>query len=102
MVITFLSESMVAPKSISAPLELSTLRVIKLSTLSLVSSELSVFLTVSLKVSVILLATATAVAEFVGLKVKVGLAVFLAVKVAEVALIAFSQDVYSTVAPIST
>ena len=49
---TFLSESMVASKAISEPLELVVLRVIKLSTLESVSAESSVFLIAVLKVSV--------------------------------------------------
>ena len=72
MVITFRSESMVATKLISEPLEFASLRVIKLPTLEFVSNESSVFLIASLKVSVMLEVTATPVAESAGLKVIVG------------------------------
>ena len=70
---------MVASKSISEPLELLTFRVIKLSTFESVRVELLIFLTASLKVSVILLATATPVDELVGLTVTVGKVVFASV-----------------------
>ena len=50
---TSLSESMVASKAISEPLELVALRVIKLSTLELLSAVSSMFLAASLNVSVI-------------------------------------------------
>ena len=98
---TSLSESMVASKAISEPLELVALRVIKLSTLELLSAVSSMFLTASLNVSVIFESTATPVAEFAGLQVIVGLAVSAAVKVAELALNAVLQS-FSTVLPIAT
>ena len=69
---TLLAVSMVASKAISVPLELVSLRVIKLSTLESVSSVLSLFLMASLKVNVMFESTATAVAESAGLKVIVG------------------------------
>ena len=69
---TFLSELMVASKAILEPLELVSLRVIKLSTLESVSAELSVFLTATLKLSVRFEPTTTPVAEFAGLNVTVG------------------------------
>ena len=69
---TFLSESMVASKAISEPLELVTFKVIKLSTLESVSAESSVFLMAVLKVSVRFEPTTTPVAEFAGLNVTVG------------------------------
>ena len=98
---TSLSESMVASKEISEPLELVVLRVIKLSTLESVSAVSSIFLTASLNVIVIFESTATPVAEFAGLQVSVGPAVSAAVKVAEDALNAVPQ-VFSTVFPIAT
>ena len=98
---TSLSESMVASKAISEPLELVALRVIKLSTLELLSAVSSMFLTASLNVSVIFESTATPVAEFAGLQVIVGPAVSAAVKVAELALNAVLQS-FSTVLPIAT
>ena len=99
--ITSLSESMVASKAISAPLELVAFRVIKLSTLESLSAESSIFLTASLNVSVMFESTATAVAELAGLHVSVGAAVSAAVKVADAALMAVPQ-VFSTVFPIAT
>ena len=101
MVMTSLSESMVASKAISEPLELVALRVIKLSTLELLSAVSSMFLAASLNVSVIFESTATPVAEFAGLQVVVGPAVSAAVKVAELALNAVLQS-FSTVLPIAT
>ena len=103
---TLLAVSMVASKEISEPLELVSLSVIKLSTLESVSSVLSLFLIASLKVSVMFESTATAVAEFAGLKVIVGAVVSVepisrAVKVAEPALIALLAS-SSTVVPIAT
>ena len=98
---TSLSESMVASKAISEPLELVALRVIKLSTLELLSAVSSMFLTASLNVSLIFESTATPVAEFAGLQVIVGLEVSSAVKVAELALNAVLQS-FSTVLPIAT
>ena len=98
---TSLSESMVASKAISEPLELVALRVIKLSTLELLSAVSSMFLAASLNVSVIFESMATPVAEFAGLQVVVGPAVSAAVKVAELALNAVLQS-FSTVLPIAT
>ena len=98
---TSLSESMVASKAISEPLELVALRVIKLSTLELLSAVSSMFLAASLNVSVIFESTATPVAEFAGLQVVVGPAVSAAVKVVELALNAVLQS-FSTVLPIAT
>ena len=98
---TFLSESMVASKSISEPLELVVLRVIKLSILELVSAVSSIFLTASLNVSVIFESTATPVVEFAGLQVRVGPSISAAVKVADEALNAVPH-VFSTVFPIAT
>jgi len=98
---TSLSESMVASKAISEPLELVALRVIKLSTLELLSAVSSMFLAASLNVSVIFESTATLVAEFAGLQVVVGPAVSAAVKVADEALSAVPQS-FSTVLPIAT
>ena len=69
---TFLSELMVASKAILEPLELVSLRVIKLSTLESVSAELFVFLTATLKLNVRFEPTTTPVAEFAGLNVTVG------------------------------
>ena len=96
-----LSESMVASKAISDPLELLALRVIKLSILESVSAESSIFLTASFNVSVIFESIAIPVAEFDGVQVVVGPAVSAAVKVAEAALSAVPQ-VFSTVLPIAT
>ena len=101
MVMTSLSESMVASKAISEPLELVALRVIKLSILESVSAESSMFLTASLNVSVIFESTATPVAEFAVLQVIVGPAVSADVKVAEAALNAVPHE-FSTVLPIAT
>ena len=103
---TLLAVSMVASKAISVPLELVSLRVIKLSTLESVSSVLSLFLMASVKVNVMFESIATAVAESAGLKVIVGAVVSVepisrAVKVAEDALIALLAS-SSTVVPIAT
>ena len=103
---TLLAVSMVASKAISVPLELVSLRVIKLSTLESVSSVLSLFLMASVKVNVMFESTATAVAESAGLKVIVGAVVSVepisrVVKVAELALIALLAS-SSTVVPIAT
>ena len=92
---------MTASKAISEPLELVSLRVIKLSTLESVNAELSVFRIASLKVMVILESIATFVAELTGLNVRVGVIESIAVKVIELALIALSES-SSTVAPIAT
>ena len=72
IVTIFLSESMVASKAISEPLELVVLRVIKLSTLESVSAESLVFLIAVLKVSIRFEPTKTPVAEFAGLNATVG------------------------------
>ena len=96
-----LSESMVASKAISEPLELVALRVIKLSTLELLSAVSSMFLAASLNVSVIFEFTATPVAEFAGLQVVVGPSISATVNVAELALNAVPQS-FSTVLPIAT
>ena len=63
IVIIFLSESMVASKSIVDPLELSSLSVIRESILEFVSSVSSVFLIASLNVSVIFTSSAIPVAS---------------------------------------
>jgi len=101
MVIIFLSESIVALKAISDPLELVVLRVIRLSTLVSVNAVSSIFLIASLNVRVIFESTAIPVAEFAGFQVSVGPAVSATVKVAEAALIAVSHE-FSTVVPIAT
>ena len=98
---TFLSESMVASKAISEPLELVVLSVIRVSTLESVSAVSSIFLTASLNVSVMFESTATPVAEFNGLQVSVGATVSATVNVTESALNAVPQ-VFSTVFPIAT
>ena len=72
IVIIFLSESMVASKAISEPLELVVLRVIKLSTLESVSAESLVFLIAVLKVPPRFEPTKTPFAEFAGLNATVG------------------------------
>ena len=69
---TVLPPLIVASKAISAPLELSSLRVMSASTFESSRAELLVSLTASLKVRVMSEATATAVALFAGLKVVVG------------------------------
>ena len=104
--ITLLAVSMVASKAISTPLELVVLSVIKLSIVEFVSSVSSIFLTASLKVSVMFESIATPVAESAGLKVITGAVesvepISRAVKVAEPALIAL-PEVSSTVVPIAT
>ena len=63
---TFLSESMLALKSISSPLELVFLSVIKVSRSSLEIAESLVFLIAVLNLSTIFELTATPVAEFAG------------------------------------
>ena len=90
-----------ASKSISEPLELVVLRVIKLSTLESVSAESSVFLITSLNVIVMFESIATLVAESTGLKVMVGVIESIAVKVIELAVLAF-PELSSTVAPMAT
>ena len=98
---TSLSESMVASKAISEPIELVDLRVIKVSTLESESAESLMFLTASFNVSVMFESTATPVAEFAGLQVSVGPTVSATVNVTEAALNAVPQ-VFSTVFPIAT
>ena len=66
-----------------------------------VSAELSVFLMASLKVRVILEFTSTFVDELTGLNIKLGVSESIAVKVAELALLAF-PELSSTVVPIAT
>ena len=84
IVIIFLSESIVASKSIFEPLELSSLSVIRVSILEFVSSELSVFLIAPSKVIVILVLSAIPVAPSKGLKVRVGAATSAVVKLSVV------------------
>ena len=76
---TVLPPLIVASKAISAPLALSSLRVMSASTFESSRAELLVSLTASLKVRVMSEATATAVALFAGLKVVVGLVVSAAI-----------------------
>ena len=66
MVITFLALSIVALKLIFDPLRSESFKVIKLSTFESVSSESSIFLIASLKVSVILEVIATLFDELAG------------------------------------
>ena len=101
IVTIFLSESMVASKAIFEPLELVVLRVIKLSILESVSIELSVFRIASVKVIVMFESIATFVDELTGLRVKVGVIESIAVKVIELAVLAF-PELSSTVAPMAT
>ena len=95
--IIFLSESMVASKAISEPLELVSFRVIKLSTFESVNAESSVFLIASVKVMFMLESLATFAAALTGLKVRVGVIESIAVKVIEPAVLAF-PELSSTVA----
>ena len=101
IVITFLSESMVASNAILDPLELVSLRVIKLSILESVNAESSVLRIASLKVMVMLESLATFVAELIGLNVNEGVIESIAVKVIELEVLAF-PELSSTVAPIAT
>jgi len=95
-----LLESMVALKSISVPFSSVSLRVMRPSTLVLVNVESLVFRIASLKVIVILSVTGTGFSKSIGSKVSVGEIVSIAVKVAELAVIALSYK-SSTVAPIA-
>ena len=79
IVIIFLSLSMVASKLIFDPLALFSFKVIKVSILLLVISELSIFLRATFEVIVIFDAIATSSAELAGLKVKFGKVVFVSV-----------------------
>ena len=101
IVITFLSVSMVALKSISEPLESESFKVMRPSTLVLVNVESSVFLIASLKVNVMLSVTGTGFSRSAGSKTIVGEIVSTTVKVIELVLIALS-DSSSTVAPMAT
>ena len=92
---------MTASKAISEPLELVSLRVIKLSTLESVSDESSVFLMTSSKAMVMSELTAIPVAESSGVKSRFGAVESAAIKVIELAVIALSES-SSTVAPIAT
>ena len=92
---------MVALNAISDPFSLSSLRVIRLSTLVLVNAELSVFRIASLNVIVILSATGTGFSRSTGSKVRVGETESTAVKVIELAEMALSYS-SSTLAPIAT
>ena len=83
--IIFLSESIVASKSIFEPLELSSLSVIRESILESVSSVSSVFLIASLNVIVIFILFAIPVALSKGLKVIVGASTSAVVKLSVVA-----------------
>ena len=87
IVIIFLSESIVASKSILDPLELVSFNVIRESTLVSVSSELSVFLIASSKVIVILVLSAIPVALSKGLKVRVGASTSAVVKLSVVVFV---------------
>ena len=98
---TFLSESMMASKAMSEPLELVAFSVIKLSTLESVSAESSVFLMASLNSSSTTVSSRTSVAPLRGLNVKVGVIESIAVKVIELAVLAF-PELSSTVAPMAT
>ena len=98
---TFLSESMVASKAMSEPLKLVAFSVIKLSTLESVSAESSVFLMASLNSSSTTVSSRTSVASLRGLNVKVGEIESIAVKVIELAVLAF-PELSSTVAPMAT
>ena len=100
MVITSLSESMVAVKAIG---ELSAVysRVIKLPTFESVIAESSGFLTASLKVKETLDDIGTQFDASGGTKATVGAVASAAVKVIELALIALSEA-SSTVAPMAT
>ena len=85
MVIIFLSESMVASKSITSPSSSVSFRVIKVSTFESVNSESSVFCIASLNVSVIFALSAIPVALSTGLKVIVGASPSAVVKLSVVA-----------------
>ena len=100
MVITSLSESMVAVKAIGEPSAVYS-RVIKLPTFESVIAELSGFLTASLKVRETLDDIGTQLDVSGGTKATVGAVASAAVKVIELALIALSEA-SSTVAPIAT
>ena len=76
IVITCFWESIVASKAISAPLELSTFKVIRLSTLLLVKVLSSVLRIAWLKVNVIFSEGCTSLSELAGSKVTVGRVVF--------------------------
>ena len=101
IVITFLSVSMVALKSISEPLESESFKVMRLSTLVFVNVESSVFLIASLKVNVMLSVTGTGSSRSAGSKTIVGEIVSTTVKFISLALIALSYK-SSTVVPIAT
>ena len=73
IVITFLSASMVASKTIAAPFTSVFLRVMSASTFASVKTVLSTFRTASLNVMVILPFWETLVAPLMGLKVTVGI-----------------------------
>ena len=72
MVIIFFSEFMVASKSISEPLELVSLSVMRLSTFESVSVELSVFCIAVLNVKIRFELEVKSAEESVGLNVNVG------------------------------
>ena len=74
---------------------------IKLSTLESVRTELSVFRMASLKVRMMPEFTATFLDELTGLNVTLGVIESIAVKVAELALLAF-PELSSTIAPMAT
>ena len=93
---------MVALKAIVVPLESESFKVMRASTLVLSISVLPLIsLIASLKVIVILSATGTRFSKSAGSKVSVGEIVSIAVKVAELEVIALSYK-SSTVAPIAT
>ena len=100
MVITSLSESMVAVKAIGVLSDVYS-RVIKLPTFESVIAESSGFLTASLKVRETLDDIGTQFVASGGTKATVGAVASAAVKVIELALIALSEA-SSTVAPIAT
>ena len=101
MEIIFLSVSIVASKAMSDPLELVTFSVIKLSTLESMSAESSVFLMDSLNSSSITVSSRTSVAPLRGLNVTVGVIESIAVKVIQLAVLAF-PELSSTVEPMAT
>ena len=93
--------SITASKTISVPLELVVLRVIKLSTFESVNAESSVFLMTSSKAMVMSELTAIPVAESAGVKSRLGAVESAATKVISLALMTLSES-SSRVTPIAT
>ena len=93
--------SITASKLISTPLELFALSVIKLSTFESVITVLSVFLIGSSKAMIMSELTANQVAEFAGVKSRLGAVESAAVKIIEFALMALLAS-SSTVASMPT